>query len=84
MKIIDTRSDEAKAKIEEYGELLYQKRNRRGVTKYEARKIMRSRNYFGSMMVENGEADALITGVTRKYNSRTRKISCCKRRCIRK
>ena len=72
VKIIDTRSDEAKAKIKEYSELLYQKRNRRGVTRYEASKIMRSRNYFGSMMVENGEADALITGVTRKYKDSIR------------
>tara|TARA_Y100001934_G_C12381991_1_gene792949 strand:- start:6383 stop:7402 length:1020 start_codon:yes stop_codon:yes gene_type:complete len=72
VKIIDTRSDEARIKLEEYGDLLYKKRNRRGVTKYEARKIMRSRNYFGSMMVENGEADALITGVTRKYKDSIR------------
>lgn len=72
VEIIDTRSDEAQAKRKEYGELLYQKRNRRGVTQYEADKIMRSRNYFGSMMVENGEADVLITGVTRKYKDSIR------------
>ncbi len=72
VEIIDTRSDEAQAKREQYGEVLYQKRNRRGVTKYEADKIMRSRNYYGSMMVETGEADALITGVTRKYKDSIR------------
>ena len=72
VEIIDTRSDEAKAKREQYGEVLYQRRNRRGVTQYEADKIMRSRNYFGSMMVETGEADALITGVTRKYKDSIR------------
>ncbi len=72
IEIIDTRSDEAQAKRVEYGEVLYQKRNRRGVTRYEADKIMRSRNYYGSMMVETGEADALITGVTRKYKDSIR------------
>ncbi len=72
VEIIDTRSDESQEKRAEYGEVLYQKRNRRGVTRYEADKIMRSRNYFGSMMVERGEADALITGVTRKYKDSIR------------
>lgn len=28
---------------------------------------MRERNYFGAMMVENGEADAFISGLTRQY-----------------
>jgi malate dehydrogenase (oxaloacetate-decarboxylating)(NADP+) len=72
VEIIDTRSEEAKPKRKQYGEVLYQKRNRRGVTRYEADKIMRSRNYYGSMMVETGEADALITGVTRKYKDSIR------------
>lgn len=72
VEIIDTRSEAAKEKRKQYGDLLYQKRNRRGVTQYEADKIMRSRNYFGSMMVENGEADVLITGVTRKYKDSIR------------
>jgi len=67
VEIIDTRSDEAVEKREHFGDVLFEKRKRRGVTKFEAEKIMRSRNYFGSIMVETGEADALITGVTRKY-----------------
>lgn len=72
VEIIDTRLEESADKRAQYGELLYNKRNRRGVTKYEADKIMRSRNYFGSMMVASGEADALITGVTRKYKDSIR------------
>ena len=72
VEIIDTRSDEAEARRKKYGAILFQKRNRRGVTEYEAEKIMRSRNYFGSIMVESGEADALITGVTRKYKDSIR------------
>lgn len=50
-----------------YSEKLYEKRKRRGVTLYEAEKLMRDRNYFGSMMVENGEADAMISGLTKDY-----------------
>ncbi|HZE84111.1 MAG TPA: phosphate acyltransferase, partial [Puia sp.] len=43
------------------------KRQRRGFNKYEALKIMRDRNYFGCMMVETGEADAMISGLTKNY-----------------
>lgn len=51
----------------EFGDLLWRKRQRRGLTQYDARKLMRDRNYFGAMMVENGMADAMISGLTRKY-----------------
>jgi malate dehydrogenase (oxaloacetate-decarboxylating)(NADP+) len=47
--------------------LFFEKRKRRGYNLYEAKKIMRERNYFGCMMVETGEADALISGLTRNY-----------------
>ena len=50
-----------------YGEWLFERRKRKGVTLYEAKKLMRERNYFGSMMVVEGEADALISGLTRNY-----------------
>ncbi|MCH8904989.1 MAG: NADP-dependent malic enzyme, partial [Bacteroidetes bacterium] len=45
----------------------FNKRSRRGFNVYEARKIMRERNYYGIMMVDKGEADAFISGLTRKY-----------------
>lgn len=64
--IIDPRVEEDKQK--EFGELFFHKRKRRGFNQYEARKIMSERNYYGSMMVEVGEADALISGLTRKYS----------------
>ncbi len=54
-------------KRNEFGDLLWRKRQRRGLTQYDARKMMRDRNYFGAMMVENGMADAMISGLTRKY-----------------
>jgi malate dehydrogenase (oxaloacetate-decarboxylating)(NADP+) len=65
--IIDPNSDENEEKRNAYGDIFFKKRGRRGFNHYEARKIMRERNYFGSMMVEMGEADALISGLTRKY-----------------
>jgi malate dehydrogenase (oxaloacetate-decarboxylating)(NADP+) len=52
---------------QQYGEILFEKRKRRGITLYEAKKLMRDRNYFGAMMVELGEADALISGLTKNY-----------------
>lgn len=65
--IIDPKSDEMQAKRHHFGELFFEKRKRKGLNLYEAKKIMRERNYFGCMLVETGEADALISGLTRKY-----------------
>ncbi|MCA6434837.1 MAG: NADP-dependent malic enzyme [Bacteroidota bacterium] len=66
MAIIDPIfEDESKRK--EFGDLLWQKRQRRGLTQYDAIKLMRDRNYYGAMMVETGMADAMISGLTRKY-----------------
>lgn len=65
--VIDPRSDEMMEKRIRFGELFFEKRQRRGFNIYEAKKIMRERNYFGCMMVETGEADALISGLTRNY-----------------
>ncbi|MCE3258438.1 MAG: NADP-dependent malic enzyme [Bacteroidetes bacterium] len=58
---------EDESKRNEYGDMLWRKRQRRGLTQYDARKLMRDRNYFGSMMVEFGLGDAMISGLTRKY-----------------
>ncbi|MEE1946885.1 NADP-dependent malic enzyme [Pedobacter sp. KR3-3] len=56
-------------RMKKYAESLYQKRQRRGVTLFEANKLMRDRNYFGASMVEFGEADAMISGLTKNYVS---------------
>lgn len=50
-----------------YAEFLYKKRQRRGITLYEAKKLMRDRNYYGATMVQFGQADALISGLTKDY-----------------
>lgn len=65
--IIDPKNDNTEKKRCEYGDLFFEKRKRRGFNMYEARKIMRERPYFGTMMVETGEADAFISGLTRQY-----------------
>lgn len=67
VSIIDPLEDDAR--IQEYAQYLYSKRQRRGVSIFQARKLMRDRNYFGACMVEFGEADALISGLTKDYGS---------------
>lgn len=67
LTIIDPRSSKENVRKNKYAQLLYEKRKRRGVTLTEARDMIRSRNYFGSAMVEFGDADALISGLTRNY-----------------
>jgi malate dehydrogenase (oxaloacetate-decarboxylating)(NADP+) len=65
--IIDPRSPEEAERRERFGTLLHEKRMRHGLTAIEAERAMRKRNYFGSMLVESGEADALVSGLTRNY-----------------
>jgi malate dehydrogenase (oxaloacetate-decarboxylating)(NADP+) len=67
MPIIDPRDDENEDKRKKFGELFFKKRQRKGINLYESTKIMKDRNYFGCMMVETGEADAVISGLTRNY-----------------
>ncbi|MBV6643061.1 MAG: NADP-dependent malic enzyme [Cyclobacteriaceae bacterium] len=54
-------------KLDQYAGKLYEKRQRKGLTLRMARKLMMSRNYYGAMMVELGEADALISGLSNDY-----------------
>jgi len=67
MQVIDAKSDDMEEKRQAYAEAFFQKRQRRGVNYYEAFKKMKDRNYFGCMMVHAGEADAMISGLTRNY-----------------
>ena len=68
--VIDPRQEEEKRS--HFGDLFFRKRKRRGFTLYEAKKIMNERNYYGAMMVDTGEADAMISGLTRKYSDTIR------------
>jgi malate dehydrogenase (oxaloacetate-decarboxylating)(NADP+) len=67
LPIIDPKSDSMEEKRNSFAELFLAKRGRRGYNAYESKKIMRDRNYFGSMMVECGDADAMISGLTKNY-----------------
>ncbi|MBM3444803.1 MAG: NADP-dependent malic enzyme [Bacteroidetes bacterium] len=67
MEIIDPKAASVADQRKSFGELFFKKRQRRGVNKYEASKLMKERNYFGCMMVETGKADAMISGLSRNY-----------------
>ncbi|MFN8340991.1 MAG: NADP-dependent malic enzyme [Cyclobacteriaceae bacterium] len=64
--IIDPR--EETEKVELFAKRLYEKRQRRGLTYQEAEKQVLNRNTYGAMMLEYGEADALISGLTHDYS----------------
>jgi malate dehydrogenase (oxaloacetate-decarboxylating)(NADP+) len=67
LPIFDPRSDDMEAKRNEYAELFFKKRQRKGFNFYESKKVMKDRNYFGCMMVETGDADAMISGLSKNY-----------------
>ena len=67
VEIIDTRAPETAERLKHYGDLFFEKRKRRGYNQYEAHKQMQVRSYFASMMVETGDADCVISGLTRNY-----------------
>ncbi|WP_435413981.1 NADP-dependent malic enzyme [Polaribacter aestuariivivens] len=67
--IIDPKTDEESKRRNRFGEAYWKTRQRKGRTFSEAKKLMRERNYFAAMMVNEGEADALITGYSRPYPS---------------
>ncbi|WP_179414364.1 NADP-dependent malic enzyme [Mucilaginibacter sp. E4BP6] len=66
VQIIDTK-DGCAPNTQKYADHLYQKRQRRGVSLHESKKLMMDRNYYGASMVQFGEADALISGLTKDY-----------------
>ncbi|MBL7749655.1 MAG: NADP-dependent malic enzyme [Chitinophagaceae bacterium] len=67
LPIFDPRSDEMEERRNKYAELFFAKRGRKGFNAYEAKKIMKDRNYYGCMMVECGDADAMISGLAKNY-----------------
>jgi len=67
VQIIDPKSEEEEERRISFGNMFFEKRKRKGFTEFESIQIMRERNHFGAMMVEMGEADAMISGITRNY-----------------
>jgi len=72
--IFDPKTDEEKERRERFGAAYWKTRQRKGRTLSEAKKLMRERNYFAAMMVNENEADALITGYSRPYPTVVRPI----------
>ena len=69
LEIIDPKIDKERARRFTYADVYWKSNQRKGVTLIEARKMMRERNYFASMMINEGDADAMITGYSRNYSS---------------
>jgi malate dehydrogenase (oxaloacetate-decarboxylating)(NADP+) len=67
LPIFDPRSDAMEEKRNTFGTLFFRKRGRKGFNYYESKKVMKDRNYFGCMMVETGEADCMISGLSKNY-----------------
>jgi malate dehydrogenase (oxaloacetate-decarboxylating)(NADP+) len=65
--IIDPHSDENEKIRKSFAGLIYTKRQRKGITMAEAYELTFNRNYYGIMMVDEGLADAMISGVTSHY-----------------
>ncbi|GEL11037.1 allosteric NADP-dependent malic enzyme [Flavobacterium glycines] len=65
--IIDSKDASSKEKREQYAAKYWNKRKRSGATLYSSQSKMRERNYYGAMMVLEGDADGMISGYTRAY-----------------
>ncbi len=70
VKIIDPlvpKSEKEELILKDYSQLFYEKRKRKGYSLVESVDIIKGRSYYGAMMVEQGDADAMIGGLTKKY-----------------
>ena len=69
IEIVDMRADNEQGRRATFAKHLAEKRAREGYTFEEAYDKMYERNYFGMSMVEQGDADAFITGLYTKYSN---------------
>ena len=69
LQIIDPTDKVNKELIEEYSKILFKKLKRKGKTLDDVKRLLRGRDYFGSMMVENGDADCMLSGYSKSYPS---------------
>jgi malate dehydrogenase (oxaloacetate-decarboxylating)(NADP+) len=65
--IINPKDEIHEEKRKVYSEILFTKRQRKGLNKHDSGKLVKDKNYFGCMMVECGDADCMISGLTRNY-----------------
>ncbi len=74
LTIIDPKSEESEEKRLKYAKKFFEARKRNGITMYGAATKMRERNYYGAMMVLEGDADGMISGHSRAYANVVRPI----------
>ena len=67
--IIDPNDDANKEARKKYRKTLWDKRNRKGINEYKSKRYVRQRDYFGALMLEHGDTDALIVGFSKSYAS---------------
>ena len=67
--IFDPKTKEEDKRRIKYGNIYWESRQRRGISQLDAQKWMRERNYFAAMMVNEGDADAMVSGYSRSYPS---------------
>ena len=69
IEVIDPKEEKEKELRKKYAELFWNSQKRKGYTLYDSQRLMRERNHFGSMMIKNGDADAMISGYSRNYRN---------------
>lgn len=74
IEIIDPKSDEQSDRLNSYAHKFWEQRKRNGVTLFDAKRLMRERNYFASMMLKEGDTDAMVSGYARSYPTVVRPI----------
>ena len=67
--IYDPKTKEEDKRRNEYADIFWNSRQRRGISLLDSQKWMRERNYFAAMMVNQGHADAMVSGYSRSYAS---------------
>jgi len=72
--IVDPKTDIEQERLRRYANIFWSGRQRRGINYLDAEKMMRQRNYFAAMMVNTGDADAMLTGYSRNYPSSVKPI----------
>jgi malate dehydrogenase (oxaloacetate-decarboxylating)(NADP+) len=68
LEIVDINESVYDENREQFIELLAKSRERKGISKHIARRLLQSRDYFGSMMVKTGLADSMISGFSKSYS----------------
>ncbi len=69
VEIIDPKSKEEVDHVNKYAELYWKARKRKGITLFDAKKLLRQRDYFAAMMVSEGDAHGMLSGHSRSYPS---------------